>query len=243
MQRRVQALTIIRESGDLDAEILIHVNLGDVCLCLGKYHSAIDYLQQGLRQSRAIGSRWMEGMLQECLTYAYLHVGELEMALESAEGAEHAIRGYYLNALGLAHEALNRVDDAKRIYHDAIAWWQEQAPNSAIAEAYAGLMRLAQAQDDDSQALTWVQRTLPLLTPNLLADAMQPTLVYWSCYEVLQADRDSRAGQVLQTAHQLVIDLASLITDPELRQSFPDIRAHRDIEQAYVEQSVIMSEH
>ena len=81
-----------------------------------------------------------------------------------------------------------------------------------------------------------MQHALPLLTPSLLADAMEPLRVYWSCYLALTANSNVRADHVLQTAHRLVMDLASRIADPTLRHSFlNNIRVHREIEQAFAD--------
>jgi hypothetical protein len=59
-----------------------------------------------------------------------------------------------------------------------------------------------------------------------------PFRVYLTCYRVLQAGHDPRAGEVLETAHRLLHERAAKIEDERLRRSFLEqVPAHREITQ------------
>jgi predicted ATPase/DNA-binding SARP family transcriptional activator/tetratricopeptide (TPR) repeat protein len=232
LHRRLQALDVIRQSGDLETEIAILNNLGDVYFCLGQFTQAISTLERGIQLCHAIGSRWMASSMQETLVYVYLNLNQPEQALACAKRAEHMIRGYYLNSLGLAYEQLGRSDEAVSTLLEAVAWWQRQVPNAAIAEAYAGLARVSLARGENAQATDWATQALPYLGPPLLADGMNPLQVYWSCAQVLRAQGDPRASAILKDARALLASLAAGINDRGLRRSFLAKPVHREIAQA-----------
>jgi hypothetical protein len=58
----------------------------------------------------------------------------------------------------------------------------------------------------------------------------EPLRVYLTCYRVLSASQDPRAGEVLDAAYRLLQERATHIDDEDLRRSFlENVAAHREI--------------
>lgn len=58
----------------------------------------------------------------------------------------------------------------------------------------------------------------------------QPVPVYLTCYQVLRANGDPRAGEVLAVAHSLLQEWSDQIEEGELRRSFlENVPANREI--------------
>jgi hypothetical protein len=90
-----------------------------------------------------------------------------------------------------------------------------------------------------AQAQAQVEEILSYLEDGTLDGTDEPFQVYLTCYRVLCAGRDPRAGGVLVAAHRLLQERAARIEDEELRQSFlENVVAHREIIAAYCETQV-----
>jgi hypothetical protein len=100
-------------------------------------------------------------------------------------------------------------------------------------ESTAGLARTLLAAENVDGAMEQAEAILSYLEANTLDGTDEPLRVYQTCYEVLVAAGDPRAGQVLVTAHRMLFERADRIRDPQLRRSFlEDVGAHRAIVQA-----------
>ena len=68
------------------------------------------------------------------------------------------------------------------------------------------------------EALQFVEQILAYQETNPSLDgAEEPLRIYLTCYRVLQANRNPKAYQLLQTTYQLLKDRAAKISDPEIR--------------------------
>jgi hypothetical protein len=86
------------------------------------------------------------------------------------------------------------------------------------------------AQGDLTRAQTQVEEILSYLETNTLAGTEEPFRIYLTCYRVLQANRDSRAKVILDTALRLLQEQAAKISDEDMRRSFlENVAAHREI--------------
>jgi len=73
-----------------------------------------------------------------------------------------------------------------------------------------------------------------LETHPTLDGTIEPLRVYLTCYRVLRANEDPRAGEVLSAAHRLLQERAARIDDEQLRRSFlENVAAHREIIEAW----------
>lgn len=94
----------------------------------------------------------------------------------------------------------------------------------------AGLARVSLAQGNPAQARAHIEAILSYLETHTLDRIYDTFQVYLTCYQVLKANRDSRAQDILATAHHLLLERAAKITDERVRRSFlENVLVHREI--------------
>ena len=104
-------------------------------------------------------------------------------------------------------------------------------------ESLAGLARVSLAQRQLAQAQAQVEQILAHLQTGDLRGAEEPFRVYLTCYRVLCATGDSRAQEILDTAHRLLQEWAARISDVAMSRSFlENVAAHREIVDAFLAQ-------
>jgi hypothetical protein len=65
----------------------------------------------------------------------------------------------------------------------------------------------------------------------------EPFRIYWTCYQVLSANKDPRAYEILQAAYQRLQTAASKMDEPALRHSFlENVVIHQLIVDAWAQQ-------
>ena len=85
-----------------------------------------------------------------------------------------------------------------------------------------------------SEALPQLEEILSYLQNHSLEGVDEPGRIYLSCYQALSSMDDSRAAQLLSTAHTFLIDRAARIEDQELSRAFlEDVRANSVILSTY----------
>ncbi len=239
-----RALLLRHRIGDRQGECHTLNNLGIVAINLGDYAHARDHLEQSLQICRAIGNRRGEG---EGLAYLGLlshYLGNnaaarahCEQALQTAQdlGAHH-LRGYALTFLGHVLVDLGHVSEAERSYRRALDIRRASGQRNLSIGPLAGLAQVALARGKPERAQGCVDDILDYLTTSPLDGIDEPFRVYQACVQVLRANRDPRAGEVLLTAYHLLQGQAARISDDKLRRSFLEVvAAHREIAQAFSE--------
>jgi tetratricopeptide (TPR) repeat protein len=237
-----QSLHICREIGDGLAESNALNNLGIIAYYLGDYVRARSYLEQALSVCREVGDRRAEGWGLSSLALLFYQLRDDQAALEYNQQAIHIAQelgdrrllGQALTSLGDALAGLGRLDQAASAYQRAFDLRCELGqPHRAMA-SLAGLARVCLDQGDLAQAQARVEEISRYLETRALDDADEPFRVYLTCYHVLRANQDPRAGSILHTAHALLQERAARIKDEELRRSFlENVAAHREIVAAY----------
>jgi tetratricopeptide (TPR) repeat protein len=168
-------------------------------------------------------------------------VGEDETARDYSQHARdlateigaHSLRGYALNLLGHAYHGLGDLPRAAAMYARAYHLRLELNDARAAMEARAGMARVALAQGNLAQAQSFVEDILRHLERDSVEGTEEPFLVYLTCVQVLRANQDVRARQVLDAAHALLQGCAQKIADDAMRQSFlQNIPAHRELMRA-----------
>lgn len=235
----LQSLEVARELGYRRREGFALVNLGETVRRQGYYALAKEYLLQALEISREVGDRGFESYTLLSLGLLFYLLGENETAYEHSQkalmlaeqvGSPHS-QGYALTDLGHALLALGRHKEAAERYREALEIRQETNQRTRAMESLAGLARVSLAEGKGVQALTYVEQILDYVEehPNL-GGTDEPFLVYLTCYRVLQANRDSRARELLTIAVQRLQERASLITAEEGRRSFlAQVPHHREL--------------
>ncbi len=183
-------------------------------------------------------------------TYDYCQAAvDLARAAEAPD--EEALA---LTHLGHVLVASGRLDAAQEHYQLAIDLRRKLGQARLTLDPRAGVAQVCLLQGDRDEALRTVEPLLHFLTDNALTDNAltdnaptdnaptdntpddpfagtdEPFRIYLTCYHVLQATGDHRATPLLVYAHQRLQQLAALIPDEPLRQSFlQTIPMHREI--------------
>lgn len=216
------ALSIHQETGARANESQTIGNLGLLFHYLDDDEAALEHSQRGLRIAQAVGQRSMQGA-------RWLELG-------------HALLG------------LERPEEAANAYREAVALRRALGQPNQAMEPLAGLARVAMAQGDPLQARVHIEEILSHLESGTRSTApsagsgqalrrgsgqgsgqalhgtIDPFQIYLTCYRVLEANEDPRAGEILTTAHDLLQERAAKITDQAMRSSFlENVASHREI--------------
>jgi predicted ATPase/DNA-binding SARP family transcriptional activator len=237
-----QAVTILRDLGEPFHENYTAVDSGRLYLCLGNHAEAKRLIEQALAHSAHL--TLPDAILESWLAAALLYLAgdEAATALDYASRSQamaqtRGNRRYEGCAWLYMGDALRRVERwpaAQVAYTNALALLQQLDIQPVVAEALAGLAQVALAQGDQRGALTWVDATLAIMATHAVVGLDEPFAIYFTCYQVLSANRDPRAAAILQQGAQILLRYADRITDPELRHSFLSaVAPHRALDQAY----------
>ncbi len=242
-----QAQRICQEVGIRSGEGNAANNLGLVRLGIGDYEAAKGWFDRALAIYRDIGDRRSEGIALANLASACRYRADLVTALDYAHRALDAARqaghrqgeAQSLTVLGhgLADLAARdmrhreRLAEAATAYREAANIRHSLGDHNLESESVAGLARVVLAQGQPAEALRLVEKVLAHLAgEGDLYGSSEAFLVYLTCYQVLRACGDGRAGEVLATAQAALIERAARIGDEEMRHSFlEDVPHHRAI--------------
>jgi tetratricopeptide (TPR) repeat protein len=238
-----QDLAICREIGDRRGEGMAGGNLGLALYRLGEYEPALVYLEQDLAIARAIGEPQSESVALSNLGRIAQELGDYEQSRAYYARSVDICRrindrdgeGYELTGLGDALLGLDKFEEATEAFQRAVDLRREMGQPHLMIESVAGLARVALAQGDDAQALDHVARILEYLDGGGSLDGTdQPLRTYLTCYQGLRAGGAARAGEILETAHDLLQEQTAKIPDPETRRSFLEsVPYHREIVAAW----------
>jgi predicted ATPase len=237
-----QTLHTFREIGDRRRECRVLNLLGEGFRHQGDDVAAEHYYQQALNLACEIGYRRGEGIALCNLGLLAHRLGRDEDAREysqrtlviTQEIGGRSFQGFALTNLGHALAGLGCRAEAVESYQQALDIRRSLGQHSLVMETLAGLARLCLTQDDLPQAQVCVEEILELLENNSLEGADEPFLVYLTCYRVLRASQDPRAQDILNTAHTLLQEQATKITDQDICCSFlENVPAHREIVREY----------
>jgi tetratricopeptide (TPR) repeat protein len=171
------------------------------------------------------------GLLSHCL-------GDNEAAQEHSRQAllvardigERDLQGRALTNLGHALAGLGHRAEAAELYQQALTLRRELGQRALAMESLTGLADVSLTQRDLARAQTQVEEILSYLETNTLAGTEEPFRIYLTCYRILQANQDSRARTILDTAYHLLQERAAKISDEDVRRMFlENVAAHREI--------------
>ncbi len=155
-------------------------------------------------------------------------------ALEIAqEMGERALQGDALIFLGFACASRGELTAAAEAYRQGLDIRRDMGQAHLATELLAGLARVCLAQGDLARARVHVEEILRHLEEGSLDGTEGPFRVYLTCYRVLLANDDPRAGEVLDKACAMLEERAAGITNAEQRRSFLEsVPAHRELIEA-----------
>jgi len=145
-----------------------------------------------------------------------------------AEIGLRAERALALTHQGQALAALNRVDEARQRYQQALDLRCDLGQMARAVTPLAGLALLHLAAGEAQAAGDAVDQILPHLADDRLVGIDQPWWVLWVCCRVLQANHRPNASLLAARAQALLRQRAAQIPEAVLRDSFlRRIPAHR----------------
>jgi predicted ATPase len=238
-----RALRTRREIGHRWGEAWVVNSCGALSLTLGDYAGARACLEESVHLFRETSDPWGEASGLGYLGLLSHREGDDEAAREygqqalplAREAGVRSAESLVLYVLGHALAGLEEWDRAADAYRQALDIWRERGQHKKTMESLAGLACVALAQGNTAQAQATVEEILGYLETNpALHGAEEPLWVYFVCYQVLQANGDPRAQEVLSAGHSLLQERADEIDDGSLRRSYlENVPYHCEIVQAY----------
>ena len=234
-----ESLKLFRELGDAEGSLRTLINLAAASCDVGLYAAARNYAQQALHEARQSSM-----IIGECFAHLNLglaahYQGENEisaaenisaLALAQQLGSQR-LQAHAQAVLGHALVELEQFSAAEEAYWEAVAIWEQLEIPNMVAEAKAGLARLAlrqQKMDLAGQlvATIWEQAQLD---PDF-EGAELPVRIYLTCRHVWSETNDVRADEAYRRGLRLLEQQTAGLNDESDRHSLrQNIPAHRDI--------------
>ena len=232
------------QRNDQRAAGLLLNNLGAVHTQLGDYEQARRHYEEALANKRALGDRPSESLILANLGLLACYRLDYEAAAAYCRDAlqisqtleERAIMAFAQTCLGHALVGLGWLAEAAEVFGEAVALRKELGQRDPMLEPLAGLAGVFLAMEQPAQAQTYVEQILPHMQNITAAGIIEPFRIYWTCYRVLEANRDLRATEVLTVAQAALLARAAKITDDTLRRHYLEqIATHRAIMAAHAQ--------
>lgn len=239
-----QSLTIDRETGDRYGQGIGLGNLGVAAMRLGNFARAESLFNESLSLRREVGNRVGEAFTLFYISWLHLHRQAYETAITTSQQAielisGHSVRdidGHLHTTLGHAFAGSDRFDEAIVAYQQALTLWKGSGQHHLMFAPWAGLARIALTQNELEQAMAYIEEILLHLPryADELESTFEPFNIWLTCYRVLAATKDSRANEILTTAHQQIQERVARINDDTLRQSFlENVKSHAEVVAAF----------
>ncbi len=201
-----QALVLAREIRDPRAECAVRNYLGRLASDRGDYDRATACFETALRTAQDLGDRPMQANVLIGLALLLLRQGKAQQAwkrsLLAAQIARHLGTGAreaqaWLVA-GHVFSELRMYDQAERAYDSSLQLQRRVGQSNSAAEALAGLAHVSLKRNDLDRAQALVEQILERLPAGPPLGANEPGRLFLMCYEVLSAQQDARAEEMLE---------------------------------------------
>ncbi|CAG0929960.1 Transcriptional regulatory protein MoaR1 [Thermoflexales bacterium] len=239
-----QSLRLAHQNGFRPCESNVLFRLGLLHNQIGDYVRSRSYLEQAIAIARKDND-------PRSVAQSLYNLSWAERGLARPETA----RGYAQEALAICQAIGDRNGEAAAwrnlgatlinlqewvegtvAFQQMLVVCQTLADQDGVIDALAGLASTLLAQSDAAQAQACVQE---ILDDHDRRGSWQGTYVdmfpvYWTCYQVLKANRDPRTGRILETAYTLLQERAIKIATESRRRSFlENVVEHREIVRAW----------
>lgn len=236
------ALARMREVGDRRNEAMILNNLGVLAISIGDVAAGRDSYEQSAVIAREVGERMSLGAAWVNLSTICRMQEDYAQALAYAQQAlevfetigTHYGAGHAWIRIGHAQVGLARLEDAIAAYGNALTVRRETGTQMPVLETLAGLARAHLRQGNAAQALADLDEVLAhTATGQNFDGAEEPQWIYLICYEVLRANNDPRADDLLAEGYRQLQEKAARFSDAHSRYLFlANIPHHREIVKA-----------
>lgn len=229
-----QALFLLRRLDKQSGIAMVLYRLGSLLLSVNILDEARNYLEQALAILHRVNDRFYEEAVLTKLCSLFFRLGLYEkadfyqeQALRLTAGAGHqAILAEALFYAGRLWAVRGQKRQAVNAFERAMAFWQEGGQQSWLWAAQTELAWLAFEQGDRTKAVATLAPFIAVQAQTPLDFTTEPLLMLWRAYQILAANQDERAPQVLLTVYQQLQQQAMTISDDELRQNFLTQVAH-----------------
>ncbi|MCB0018952.1 MAG: tetratricopeptide repeat protein, partial [Anaerolineales bacterium] len=235
----VESLELFRQLGDAEGSLRTLVNLAASSCDYGQYDEARVYAQQALHEAKKSNIPIGSCFAHLNLGLATHYQGENKLSVDENRAAyqiaidlgSQRLQAHALSVQGHALVEMEQFSAAEEAYWEAVAIWQRLEIPNMVAEAKAGLARLALRQQNEALAKelaseVWTQIAVD---PNL-DGAELPVRIYLTCYQVFKKTGDVRADEALSAGRDLLEKQSTSLNDDDVRNSLRQkIPAHRDI--------------
>jgi predicted ATPase/DNA-binding CsgD family transcriptional regulator len=236
LEQRQKVVALILQTGRRRAEGVAYSNLANDWVALGNLEKARPLLEQGQAIYRETGSRWDESIGLLDLSRLYNLQGEFQFALEAAqqalqiavESAERVVQGLAQMQVAESLLRLGRLSEAHATFQTAWDLLAETGQEFKLAEARAGMARLALVQNDLQLAFSHAEAIWQTLH-GAEAPADENFALHQACWQVFLRTRDARGGEVVRAAYRALQERAERIPDPNLREMFFRLPLHREL--------------
>ena len=237
----VQALNSFRAIGNLVDEATQCSDIAYLQVLLGQYASAQTWLD------RAFQALHIADMPARETQHYHVRVAQLACAIgDNTRALAHALQAVQmahqldgtpaqsqaLAVLGVIYTHLGQLEQAGKVYQQALACVGERRAPNLTALPHAGLAELALGRGDMVTALEHAEVLVAMLDTQARTGFDEPFRVLLACYRVLAAAGDPRATPLLSEAHALLVQYASDIPDEAQRASFVHVPNNRALAEA-----------
>ena len=234
------SLEISRKIGNRRNEGIILNDMAYVLMRLGEYAAAQASLEKSLQIKHSLGNRGAEGYTLSSLALLNYRTGEIQQAQQVCQQAleiaketnDRFLEGLADTLLGHTLVEMGRPSEALLAYQQAATAYGELGRNNYRMEALAGIASVHLKTGQDQAALEQVEAILRHLETGSLEGTDEPLRVYLVSYQVLAANQDPRAPEIIRRAHQVLMEQSDQIANPAGRQAFLGISLHCAIIQA-----------
>lgn len=132
--------------------------------------------------------------------------------------------------IGHAYLIQGQLEKARQYFHKSVNSYKTYHQAHLAPEPLAGLARIALLEGKPEQAFAIIQEFLPRVLETSLQGLDRLIWTYLVSHQVLAANNDLQAPDIIQKAHQILFQRAETISDEKSRQSFlMGIRDHREV--------------
>jgi predicted ATPase/DNA-binding SARP family transcriptional activator/tetratricopeptide (TPR) repeat protein len=220
-----------RQASALASLVRLYTTLGEVAQARAHLEQLDELIATGVVQYNAVQWELVRALLAERTGDVMQTIAAAERALVAArQTGQRQRQADALVVAGRAHERAERWESAEAAHTEALACYEGLGRTPLTAEPLAGLARVALARSQEDAALAQIEQVLEILAEHPWAGLDDPFALYYTCYRVLDMQRDPRAATVLQDAARLLHEYAADITDDSLRRSFlENVPTHREL--------------
>ncbi len=258
-----QSLNIAREIGNKPWEAKTLNQIGRYFHRQGDYLRAQSYYEAAVDIYQQLGNQLSKSRVLVDLSLLQHHLGDDNTSLEISGTALEIMEqfnrpkyiGQALTQAGRAYTGLDDFEQAERDFLRAIDNFSQSDQVNLLIEPQAGLARIFLINTDSTSALAHAEQVLNHIEAAQssastnqqdqvgalpgLEGTHDPMWIYLVCCQVLSNAGDSRAVNLIRTAHELIQQQASKISDPDLHYSFlNNVKANQEIQSLYTQGGV-----